>query len=183
MATKIVIQFSTIRGIHRTMLSSHEDVVLSVEVDDTIRHIDPQSMRVMFPPTVPAHLLHEITWPKNPKHKRFDDQLVRDCVGRKVGNVPANLAGFFRKCLLYSGHITSITCISTGTKPRPSVRPNTKEKFRKSWSGGQDRRGGGLVLDCRYEIGITHPRYREDIVHEVQKFLAEQDGGEEILAS
>ena len=59
------------------MVSSHEAVVLSVEVDDTVRHIDPQCMRVMFPSTVSADLLTEITWPKNPRNRRLHDQLMQ----------------------------------------------------------------------------------------------------------
>ena len=37
---------------------------------------------------------------KKPHHKPYQDQLVKDFLGNKVGNVPANLAGFFRNCIL-----------------------------------------------------------------------------------
>lgn len=106
---KIVIQFSTITGIHRTKVSSCEEVTLLVEKDDSIPHIDKECMKVIFPDQVPNELLDNVTWPKNPKNKRLTDQLVRDCLGKKVGNVPANLAHFFRKCLRYATTLTRIT--------------------------------------------------------------------------
>ena len=106
---KIVIKFSTIRGIHRTKVSSCEEVTLLVERDDSIPHIDKDCMKVMFPAAVPMHLLDNVTWPKNPDHKRYTDQRVRDCMGKKVGNVPANLARFFRRCLLHASTLTRIT--------------------------------------------------------------------------
>ena len=104
----IVIKSSCITGIHRTMVASHEDISLQVEKDDTIPHIDPQCMRVMFPMTVDPGLRNEITWPKNPDHRRYQDQQVRDCIGKKVGNVPANLAGLFRR-LLTTNKVSRIT--------------------------------------------------------------------------
>ena len=97
----IMIRYSTITGIHRTKVSSHESTNLDVEMDNSISHIDPMCMKVVFPANVPAALRDEVTWPKNPDHKRYQDQLVKDCLGKKVGNVPANLAGFFRKLLVH----------------------------------------------------------------------------------
>ena len=114
----IVMKFSSVTGIHKTLVSSHKDVVLAVEMDNSIPHIDPECMRVMFPTTVPSSLMGEVMWPKNPKRKRYADQIVRDCLGKQVGNVPANLAGFFRKLLTLSTYVTHITCVSTGVKIR-----------------------------------------------------------------
>ena len=71
--TKIVIQFSTITGIHCTNVSSCEEVTLLVEKDDSIPHIDKECMKVMFPHDVPSELLDNVTWPKNPKNKRWTD--------------------------------------------------------------------------------------------------------------
>ena len=93
----IVIQHSTITGIHKTMISSHQTVSLSVEKDYSIPHIDPLCMKVMFPMHVVEGLEDRIVWPRNPEHKRFQDQHVEDFLGQKVGNVPANLARFFMK--------------------------------------------------------------------------------------
>ena len=73
----IVIKFPSVTGIHKTLVSSHKDVVLAVEMDNLILHIDPECMRVMFPTTVPSSLMGEVTWPKNPKRKRYTDQIVR----------------------------------------------------------------------------------------------------------
>ena len=106
---KVVIQYSTIRGIHRTKVSSCEEVALLVEKDDSIPHIDKDCMKVIFPNIVANELLDSVTWPKNPKNNRFTDQKVRDCLGKKVGNVPANLSRFFRQCLQCSSTLTHIT--------------------------------------------------------------------------
>lgn len=108
MNTTVVIR-SSITGIHRTKVSSHKDITLAVERDDSVHHIDPQCMKVMFPDTVPDELKNEITWPKNLDHNRKENQLVKDCLGKKVGNVPANLAGFFRKLINLSTYVTQIT--------------------------------------------------------------------------
>lgn len=52
-------------------MSSHEAVNMVVEMDDSIPHIDPMCMKVMFPRDVPMELRDQVTWPKNPEHKRF----------------------------------------------------------------------------------------------------------------
>ena len=107
--SQIVIKYSTITGIHRTNISSCQEVTLDVVKDDSIPHIDPHCMKVMFPSTVPAELMNKVTWPRNPDHGRYNDQLVRDCLGEKVGNVPANIGSFFRRCLLYCPNLVSIS--------------------------------------------------------------------------
>ena len=66
----IVIRYSTITGIHRTKVSSHESINLDVEMDNSIPDIDPMCMKVVFPANVPAAFRDEVTWPKNPDHKR-----------------------------------------------------------------------------------------------------------------
>ena len=73
-----------------------------------------------------------------------------------------------------------IFSVSTGMKPRPSVRPDTRCKFLKSRTGGKDLRGGGLVLDCRYELHLSGTIEKENIIHEVKRFLSEFDGDEEL---
>ena len=107
--SKVVIKCSTVTGIHRTNVSSCEEVTLLVLKDDTIPHIDPDCMKVVFPATVPSAIMDNVTWPKNPAHKRYHDQYVRDCLGKKVGNVPANLGRFLRRCLRYCPNIVNIT--------------------------------------------------------------------------
>ena len=104
---RIVIK-STITGIHKTKISSHEDVNMRVEEYNGIPDIDPDCMRVMFPSNVDAALLDEVVWLKNPQHKRFRDLKVRQCLGKEVGNVPANVAGLFRR-LLQEKKVSSIT--------------------------------------------------------------------------
>ena len=122
---EIVIRNSTISGLHATRTSSHPDVVLKVLPDDTTSK-DVNAMKVMVPPLndLSEDTLNQITWPRNPDRRRFIDQRVRDVVGKKVGNVPANLCGIFR-VLLRDGLVTKITAISSAVKPRASIRPPT----------------------------------------------------------
>jgi len=73
-------------------------------------------------------------------------------------------------------------CFSIGSKPRPSIAPLTKTKFKRSpYAGGKDRRGGGLVLDCQYIIMLKSPTYRSAVESKVRHFLDEHDGEEKIL--
>ena len=99
MASSKVRLNSTITGIHRTKVGAHPDIPLIVEDDNSIPSIDPNCMLVRFPDLedLPVHLHKAVTYPKNPEHKRFVDQLVEDVVGQKVGNVPANICGLFRR--------------------------------------------------------------------------------------
>ena len=96
-----IVLHSVITGIHRTKVSAHRDERLMVEDDDTIPHIDPQCMLVKVPllEDIPPELHSAIAYPKsrNPRDPRKCDQLVRETAGRKVGNVPSNLCGLFRK--------------------------------------------------------------------------------------
>ena len=94
--------------------------------------------------------------------------------------MPANLAGFFRKLLTLSTYVTHITCVSTGVKPRPSSQPPSTRKFKKSSGGQKDLRGGGLILDCRYELHLKSPELRPYVVYEVEKFRRAHDGDEEV---
>ena len=54
--SKVVIKCSTVTGIHRTNVSSCEEVTLLVLKDNSIPHIDPDCMKVVFPTTVPTSL-------------------------------------------------------------------------------------------------------------------------------
>ena len=102
--------------------------------DDSISHIDPNAMQVMFPSRVHPSLMDEITYPKNPEHKRYRDQFVRDCLGKKVGNVPANLCGLFRE-LLDDSLIKSIQNWSHTTKHNTGVKTEVsavKRKWKRS---------------------------------------------------
>ncbi len=97
-STKVVIH-SVVTGIHRTKVGAQKDIPLILENDDTVPHIDPQCMLVRFPQLeqIPEYLHRAITYPKNPAHNRYEDQMVRDVAGTKVGNVPANLCRLLRR--------------------------------------------------------------------------------------
>ena len=96
-----IIITSVISGIHRTKVGSHRDVKLIVENDDSIQHIDPNCMVVRIPPIedIPAELHRVVSYPRsrNPGDPRQTDQLIYQVAGRKVGNVPSNLCGLFRR--------------------------------------------------------------------------------------
>ena len=98
---KVVMAKSTVTGIHRTKVSSCEEVVLQVVKDDSIPGVNPYCTKVMFPSSVANNIMDLVTWPKNAAYKRHQDQLLRDCVGRKVSNVPVNLIRLFPRCLQY----------------------------------------------------------------------------------
>ena len=90
---------SVVTGIHRTKVGSHKEIALLVDNDDSIPHIDPDCMVVRFPgiEEIPEQLHKAVTYPKNTDHKQYVDQLVEGVVGKKVGNVPANICGLFRQ--------------------------------------------------------------------------------------
>jgi hypothetical protein len=82
-----------------------------VEEDDTVHEIDSECMLVRAPllEDIPPHLHDEIAYPKSrdPRSLRRRNQLVRETVGRKIGNVPSNLCGLFRR-LRSSGEVKGI---------------------------------------------------------------------------
>ena len=102
---------SVIAGIHRTKVGSHPSIELLVEADDSIPGIDPNCMVVRMPlkSQLPPQSLSLVTYPKsrNPRNDRKMDQLLSEVVGKKVGNVPTNLCGVFRR-LKVSGKVSKI---------------------------------------------------------------------------
>ena len=86
---------SVVTGIHRTKVGANRDIPLLVGDDNSIPTIDANCMLVRFPgiEDIPVHLHKVVTYPKNPKHKRYTDQLAEDVAGKKVGNVVANICG------------------------------------------------------------------------------------------
>ena len=90
---------SVVTGIHKTQVGAHREIALLVQNDDSIPHIDRNCMLVRFPDSeeIPERLHKAVTYPKNPDHERYIDQVAEDMVGKKVGNVPANICGLFRE--------------------------------------------------------------------------------------
>lgn len=92
---------SVISGLHKTKIGANRGVRLIVENDDSVKHIDPNCMlvRVPFLEDIPPELHGAIAYPKsrNPRDLRQTDQLVKETVGKKVGNIPANICGLFRR--------------------------------------------------------------------------------------
>ena len=71
MSSAISIRKSTVTGIHHMKVGPHAAVILDVTPNNSIPHIDPKCMKVVFPTAVHRSLLKEITYPKNPS---YDDQ-------------------------------------------------------------------------------------------------------------
>ena len=96
-----IIVKSVVAGIHKTKIGANREVRLLVEIDDSVPHIDPNCMLVRVPAliNIPQRLHGAISYPKSrsPRDPRQTDQLVRQTAGKKVGNVPSNLCGLFRR--------------------------------------------------------------------------------------
>ena len=103
---------------------------------------------------------------------------MSDVVGSKIGNVPANLCRLLKN-LLDAGSVKSIKCRSTADKPRRSTLVPPNQAFRKSVNGSKDKRGGGVVLDCRYILNVD-PHRRSSVMREVEEFLEDYDGDEAV---
>ena len=137
---EVTIVNSVITGLHMTKKSSHPDIELVVLPDSTRAAYDPNCMKVVCPEltSIPNVLHDEVVWPRNVKSRRPNDLLVRDVAGGKVGNVPANLCGLFKR-LLSAGRVQKINCVSVAPKPRASGLG--AQSFKKGVNGTRDRRG------------------------------------------
>ena len=74
----------------------------------------------------------------------------------------------------------SLFCLfsfSVGERPLPSVAPATKQKF----SRQQNRRGGGLVLECDYILHVKNDARRMDVLEEVRAVVNMTEGNETVL--
>ena len=173
---------SVIKGIHKTKVGANRLIDLLVENDDHHQNIDPNCMVVRMPSleNIPTSLHKSVTYPKsrNPRDPRQTDQLVEDVAGKIVGNVPANLCGLLRK-LKQDGVVTCIKCLAVGERPLPSAQPPSKQKFLKM-QRGLDRRGGGLVLECQYILGLCPGVSKQEIVEECRGRIAEMKGSETV---
>ena len=175
---EITITKSTISGLHMTKKGSHPSIALKVLPDPTRHVYDRNCMQVVCPALGNIHLdLHnEIVWPRNIKSKRFTDVLVKDVAGSKIGHVPANLCFLFKR-LIDSKEVASISCFATGEKPRNNNLVPHNQSFEKGRSGTKDRRGGGVVLDCKYVLHLAAGR-RSAVVREVENFMETNEGNE-----
>ena len=73
--------------------------------------------------------------------------------------------------------VQSIKCFSTGDKPRSNNLVPHNQSFMKGGAGVRDRRGGGVVLDCRYVIKIANGK-RSRLLREVEDFFNSYEGPE-----
>lgn len=60
---------------------------------------------------------------------------------------------------------------------------NPRQKFRRNpaGAGATNRRSGGLVIDCRYELMIGSGTKKSDVVREIKEFLLQYACEEEIV--
>ena len=176
-----IILTSVITGLHETKISSHRDVKLKVENDDSIPDIDVNCMVVRIPPIedIPLELHGAVAYPKsrNPRDPRKKDMLVKEVAGKKVGNVPANLCGLFRR-LKASGKVKEIHSFSVGERPVRSDKPATMQKYCRR--NQLDRRGGGMILECQYVLVLGTSVDRSSVLAEIQSLLNEMEGNETV---
>ena len=157
---------SAIVGLHSTGNGSHPLLLLDVEEDNLVEK-DPDCMRVVCNYVPPQHKAL-VTWPANPDKNR-PSQLAAQIEGKKIGNVPANLCGFFRQCR----EIEHITASSKTNRPVGVAGP--RRLFQKMPENQQDRSGKGVELPCKYDIYVQ-PQHRSHVERQVQQFLETYDG-------
>ena len=179
---EITIINSLITGLHATKNGSHPSIALEVVADNSnsAQLHDRNVLKVVCPllENIPRAMHDEVVWPRNPASKRYEDVLVSDVAGLKVGNVPANLCGLFKE-LLMSGLAQDVKCFATANKPRRSTVVPASQSFRKGQSGGRDRRGGGVVLDCKYVFKVRTSS-RASVLEKINAFLVGNEGQEAV---
>ena len=142
--------------------------------DDGIHNIDPQAMQVVFPNHVHPSLMDEITYPKNPAHRRYRDQFVRDCFGKKLAMYrPISVDSFGNLLTIVSLRLSIVIQLAPTWQ---SIIPESSQKFRRSNFGGRDRRGGGVVLDCDYELTLVNTSQRDHVLEKIRVFLRVHNG-------
>ena len=157
---------SVIVGLHTTGNGSHPLIVLDVVEDNDVDK-DPDCMRVVCN-NVPTHHRKLVTWPAN-EEKNRPDQLAADIINMKIGNVPANLCGFLRRC----EGIQKITAMSKTNRPVGVRGP--RRAFQKM-TMGQDQSGKGIELPCVYDIYLKDYSQLRQIETQIQQFLVTYNG-------
>ena len=163
MSTRI---HSCIVGLHATGNGAHPLLLLDVENDDSVDK-DPDCMRVMCN-IVPTCHLRLVTWPGNVDKGR-PDQHAADIEGKKIGNVPANLCGFFRRC----GGIKRITAMAKTNHPVGVAGP--RHAFKKMPTNLDDHCGKGVELPCVYQINPEESQ-RSQVEARIREFLVNYNG-------
>ena len=64
-----------------------------------------------------------------------------------------------------------------GERPLPSISPAPNQKF----SRHQNRRGGGLVLECVYILYVADGAPRIHVIEEVRALVSAMEGNETVL--
>jgi len=158
---------SAIKGYHIFKIKPHESIKMLV-IPELNNSYDANAMLIQMP------AIQDIDENLHEENTGKDDTKVTDIAGKKVGRVPANLAVIFRK-LLTSGKIKSISCVSEG-RPRHSLNPHFKQFFYKNARSGRDRRGGGAIIPCTFEINCyeTHFEATKKFLQKSIKDLSEK---------
>ena len=66
---------------------------------------------------------------------------------------------------------------SIGERPLPSTSPATKQKF----SRQQSRRGGGLVLECEYDLEVVDGAVSSGVIDEIKAVVEHLEGMETVV--
>ena len=172
---EITIQ-SDIKGIHHFKVWPHSEIPMLVEKENGNRW-DRHAMTVSYPAfkDIPSSLRHE--WARIPDNDKVG-QRVDENAGKVVGRVPANLCGLFRK-YIDKQKVKRIVCLAL-SGPGSSKNPHIHQRFRKS-SQGRDRRGGGLVVGCKYVLHLFQSVDKAKFIDEVKTDIKEIGGSDLLL--
>ncbi|XP_070579003.1 uncharacterized protein [Ptychodera flava] len=164
---------STISGYHFFHIRPHVDVPLVVKKEDHNKK-DPKAMSVTMPTldSIPSYLHDAVTREADKRYPK--PQVIHDIAGKQVGRVPANLCAAFRRIL--AGGEASITCRYFGTVQRSQVPP-AQQKYQRGHNF--DRRGGGAVCTCRYDVDIPVAR-RCSVLNMLQDTIDKMEGDDYI---
>ena len=157
----VTIAKSNIKGYHFFEVRPHLGIPLRVEMEeDNIRN--PNAMAIKMPSIDDIHqLLHKkITREGNKTRK---EQRVCDIAGKQVGRVLANLCKLFKQ-LLKDGSVTKITCLMIDPPCLSQITP-AQRSYKRNIKG-DDRRGGGAVVHCKYLLSCYDAIYEK-----VTKFM------------
>ena len=106
------------------------------------------------------------------------EQRVKDIADKVVGRVPANLCKLFL-LVLSKREVSKITWIASESPVLSKIPPPEQSFFRNK--GGHDRRGGGKVIPCEFQLGCYDSTY-DHVYQYFTKTLQELSfQGEEVI--
>ena len=160
---------SNIKGYHFFKRQPRPLVEMVVKEEITNPY-DADAMVVVMPSLDDIHpsLYDEITHAS--KGWNDPEQTVRTNAGKIIGRVPANIGKIFNQ-LLKEGDVKKVTCWSV-EDPKLSKIPPPEQSFKRN-PVGYDRRGGGAIIKCKYQLHCKPNRYYKvrDVIESSLKAL------------